>query len=223
MLQATERKYIEAVSDPKTGKLFGVVPYAVQRRITEWLNNKFFLFDNNNSSTISTAEKILKIFTLCAKRNNTKLFLVDNLLTVLSDVPGDKENKAQSTFVADLKKFAVKYKVAVILVAHPRKTKAGEAFSNDDVAGSGNITNLADNVISVQKPNIQITKNREFGVCDFIQCSYDPANRRIFQTDIGDRIVYGWDHEGLETAKDPVDGHPEFNITNGDASNGAPF
>lgn len=116
MLQATERKYIEAVSDPKTGKLYGVVPYAVQRRITEWLNNKFFLFDNNNSSTISTAEKILKIFTLCAKRNNTKLFLVDNLLTVLSDVPADGENKAQSSFVADLKKFAVKYKVAVILV-----------------------------------------------------------------------------------------------------------
>ena len=74
MLQATERKYIEAITDTKTGKTYGVVPFEIQRRIKDWINNKFFLFDNNNSSPLSQEDKILKIFTLCARRYNCKLF-----------------------------------------------------------------------------------------------------------------------------------------------------
>ena len=41
---------------------------------------------------------------------------------------------------------AKKYNVIVLLVAHPRKHQ-GTLFENDDVAGSANITNLADVVI----------------------------------------------------------------------------
>lgn len=215
MLQATERKYIEASSDFKTGKTYGCVPYEIQRRIKEWINNKFFLFDNNNNSTLSQEEKILKIFTLCARRFGCKLFLVDNLMTVLSDSTAVDENRLQGKFVAALKAFAVKYKVCVMLVCHPRKTKAGEAFTSEDVAGSSAITNLADTVINIEKPNLRITKNREFGVCDRIQCSYDPATRRIFQTAYGDRTVYGWDHTGLQTAEHPVTDLKEFAIRDG--------
>lgn len=129
----------------------------------------------------------------------------------------DEENKAQARFAAALKAFAVKYKVAVILVAHPRKTKQGETFTNDDVSGASAITNLADTVISVEKPNLRITKNREFGACEFIPCNYDPSNRRIYQTSTGDRSVYGWNHEGIQIPEDQACNRPEFAIQSGEA------
>ena len=51
----------------------------------------------------------------------------------------DEENKAQANFAAALKAFATKYKVHVILVAHPRKTQQGQKLTNDDVSGSSAI------------------------------------------------------------------------------------
>ena len=102
-----------------------------------------------------------------------------------------------------------------MLVCHPRKTKPGETFTSEDVAGSANITNLADTVINIEKPNLRVTKNREYGICERIQCSYDPATRRIFQTAYGDRIIYGWNHNDLPLAVNPVSSFPDFTIRDG--------
>lgn len=212
LLQATEDKYIAAKTDPRTGKNFAVVPYDVQRRIKDWINNKFFLFDNNYAPDVPQEEAIIKTFTLCARRYGCKLFLVDNLMTILSESSSSDENRVQGKFVAALKAFAVKYKVCVLLVCHPRKTKAGEKFTSEDVAGSANITNLADTVINIEKPNLRITKNREFGLCEYIVCGYNPANRRIFQANIGDRTVYGWNHEDLSVPEQQACMLPEFQI-----------
>jgi len=76
----------------------------------------------------------------------------------------------------------------------------------------------------VEKPNLRITNNREFGLCEYIACSYDPANRRIFQSNIGDRTVYGWNHEGIVIPEVQACTLPEFQIQcgspeqNGDAA-----
>ena len=220
LLQATENKYIAARTDSRTGKNYAVVPYDVQRRIKAWINNKFFLFDNNYAPDIPQEEAIIRTFTLCARRYGNKVFLVDNLMTILSESSSADENRIQGKFVAALKAFAVKYKVIVLLVCHPRKTKAGEKFTSEDVAGSANITNLADTVINIEKPNLRITKNREFGTCEYIQCSYDTANRRIFQANVGDRTVYGWDHEGLAVPEVQACSLPEFQIQSGSPESG---
>lgn len=215
LLQATENKYVAARTDTRTGKNYAVVPYEVQRRIKEWINNKFFLFDNNYSPDIPPEEAIIRTFTLCARRYGCKMFLVDNLMTILSESSSQDENRIQGKFVAALKAFAVKFKVCVLLVCHPRKTKAGDKFTSEDVAGSANITNLADTVINIEKPNLRITKNREFGTCEYIMCSYDPANRRIFQTNVGDRTLYGWNRENLQLPEVQACSLPEFQIQNG--------
>ena len=216
LLQATENKYISYKTDPRTGKNFAVVPYEVQKRIKTWIDNKFFLFDNNYRPDIPQEEAIVRTFTLCARRYGCKMFLVDNLMTILSESTNTDENRIQGKFVAALKAFAVKYKVCVMLVCHPRKTKPGERFTSEDVAGSANITNLADTVINIEKPNLRITKNREFGICEYIPCSYDPANRRIFQTTIGDRTIYGWNHENLPIPEQQACMLPEFKIQSGE-------
>ena len=67
-----------------------------------------------------------------------------------------------------------------------------------------------DIVYSIWKHIAKCTKNRDFGVLDFIPCTYDPCNRRIFQTALGDKIVYSWDHSNIEVPDHPANGLPEF-------------
>lgn len=134
----------------------------------------------------------------------------------------EEEYKAQAKIAAQLKQFATKWKACVILVAHPRKTPVGQAFSSDDISGSAAITNLADIVMSIEKPNIRITKNREFGTTGFIRCDYDPATRRIFQSSTGDRTIYGWNHAGVMEPDVSVVGVEEFDIQQG-VNSDSPF
>lgn len=62
---------------------------------------------------------------------------------------------------------------------------------------------------------IRVTKNRDFGVTGFINTCYDPANRRIFQYNTGDKTVYGWDHTGIELPENPASKLEEFEIDDG--------
>lgn len=212
MLQATESKYITYSTDPRNGKCYATVPYAIQERIKEWVDGKFYLYDNQYNIEDTPDQAVLKVFTLCARRYGCKLFLCDNLMTVIN--ASDEEVKAQARFVAALKRFAVKFKAHVILVAHPRKTKAGENLTNDDISGSAAISNLADNVIVVEKPNLRVIKNRDFGVTGLIECSFSPANRRIYQTNVGDRMVYSWDHHDIEIPENQAIKLREFQTRN---------
>ena len=221
LLQATEDKYIGVSSDKRTGKRYPVVSTEIQQRIRSWLRDRFFLYDNGdsiNTSKAKTQEAILDMFKICARRYGCKLYLVDNMMSALTTT--DEENKEQARFAAALKSFAVEFKATVLLVSHPRKTKPGEALRNDDVSGSSVIVNLADTVISIEKPNIRIMKNREFGELDYIECSYDPASRRIFQTNTGDRLHYGWDHTGIIEPQDKAMNYSQFAIKEGDPQTG---
>ncbi len=223
MLQATESKYISYKMDTRSGKNICFVSPVIQQRIKQWLSGKFFLYDNTVVQETSQTESILKVFEACARRYGCKLFLVDNLMAALTSA--DEENKAQAKFTAQLKAFASKYKAHVILVAHPRKEKADSVFSNDSVSGSSAITNLADVVINVEKSpkGIRVTKNRSFGITGFIHCSYDPCNRRIYQSSTGDRVVYGWDHTDIPLPENPACTLDEFKIQNGVDENKQPF
>lgn len=129
----------------------------------------------------------------------------------------DEENKAQARFTAQLKAFAGKYKAHVIMVAHPRKEKADQTFTNDSISGSSAISNLADNVINVEKSpkGIRVTKNRDFGITGFINTCYDPTNRRLYQLDTGDKTIYGWDHTGIEIPENAAATLEEFALDDG--------
>lgn len=116
MSQAVEEHYLTVSTDPNTGKHFPVVPYDIQQRIRKWLNNKFYLFDNTANHGKKETDAVLEAFKMCARRYGCKLFIVDNLLSLLRST-SDNENKAQADFTAELKAFAVKYNVAVIMVA----------------------------------------------------------------------------------------------------------
>lgn len=215
-LQCAGSDYITLKYDPIRQKYIPVVPYVVQERLMDYYRGRFFLFDNNEIFEHNQAESIISVFTTAVRRYGCKLFLVDNMMTSLSD--SDEETKAQGRFVNSLKKFANRYGVHVLIVAHPRKTKAGEQLRKDDVGGNSAIVNLADSAIVVERPNLRIIKNREGGVQKLIECCYCGDSRRIYQADCGDLNRFSWNKEGIRifTGELRADSLPEYQVQLGE-------
>lgn len=215
-LQCAGSDYITTKFDPVRQKPIPVVPYVVQERLMNYYKGRFFLFDNNEIFEHNQAESILNVFTMAVRRYGCRLFLVDNMMTSLSD--SDEETKAQGRFVNALKKFATRYAVHVLIVAHPRKTKAGEQLRKDDVGGNSAIVNLADSAIVVERPNLRVIKNREGGMQKLIECCYCPDSRRIYQADRGDLNSFSWNKSGIRKfeGENRADHLPEYGVQIGE-------
>lgn len=213
--QCAGSKYITLKYDPIRKKQVPFVPQSVISRLVEYYRGKFFLFDNKEIFDNGTGKAVIEVFTMMARRHGCKLFLVDNMMTITSG-DEDEENAAQARFMNMIMSFSIKFGVHVLIVAHPRKRKAGEAIRKDDVSGNSVIVKLADNLISIEKPDIRVIKNRDEGVEKLIPCMYAPDSRRIYQLDKGDLYDYSWDKSGLEPANPRADSLPEYRETGAD-------
>lgn len=194
----------------KDGKYY--VPNDVSERIDTWLDGKFFLYNNEYGTRwnqiFHDMEELLKV--------GVKVFVLDNLFSLDIDLfDGDKNNK-QRELIIQIKDFAKKNQVHIILVAHPRKVMT--FLRKNDISGSSDITNAVDNVFIIHRVNndftkaisefydnatanryssygnvLSIEKNRMYGVVD-VMCGfqYEIESRR-FKNDINENIRYGWE------------------------------
>ena len=147
---------------------------------------------------------------MAVRRNGAKLLIIDNMMMSVSDQ--EDEWRAQAVFANKLKKFATRYGVAVLLVAHARKTKAGEKLNADDLSGTSATNNLADVTMSVQQGCITILKNRDTGILGSIEFCYCPDSKRIYQADAGDHMNLSWDKTGLTPPTVRADSLPEYQV-----------
>lgn len=174
-------------------------------KIAKWYYDKSFMYDNSFLPEYGDElESLVTIIERAIKQRDIRLVCIDNLMTAMDTV--DKQDNlylAQSNFLTQLKRLAMKYNVAIILVAHPRKSK--ESFTNDDVSGSSDITNKVDVVMSYGRVDngdcdgkLQITKNRLTGKLaqgdNAIELFYSAKTKRIFSATSGTRH-YGWENQ----------------------------
>ncbi|MBV2181704.1 MAG: toprim domain-containing protein [Castellaniella sp.] len=119
--------------------------------VAQWLRDRMWIF---NTTGVATLDRLLEVFGYGAKRYGIKHFVIDSLM--MTDVPEDGPGAmtAQRKAMARIVAFAHAADVHVHLVAHPRKA-IDEKHSPGklDVAGSGHITNGADNVFAVWSAN----------------------------------------------------------------------
>lgn len=209
-LQAAGSDYIGLKYDPVKDKKVPVLPYAVQERVMQWYSGKLLLYDNDEVFDGSQGDAILNVFTMAVRRHGAKLLICDNLMTMCADQ--EDEWRAQAIFANKLKKFANRYGVAVLLVAHARKTKAGEKLNADDLSGASATNNLADVTMSVQQGSITILKNRDTGTLGTIEFCYCPDSRRLYQADAGDRMNLSWDHTGITPPSPLANSLPEYQV-----------
>jgi len=136
---------------------------AIKMRV--WYNDLFYLYDNMTAISI---ENVMKVFEYASRRYDCKVFLVDNLMMLIGG-NGDDYYRRQSEFIKAAAAFAKKYDVHIHVVAHPRKING--RLTKMDIAGSGDITNLADNVLGLHRLNEEDKQDndmKDFWACDAI-------------------------------------------------------
>ena len=189
----------------------GYTTYSVKddaiEKINDWYAGKAFLYDNSMlGDDGEDEESLLKTIEDAIKQYNCGVIILDNLMTAMSDDFGADLYRQQTKFVKTLVKMAQFYQVLIILIVHPRK-RNGLEFSNDDVSGSSNITNLADLVIRYTRPKkedadaddrkriLQVLKNRTNGriLPDGIPVYFQPSSKRISEDELFDWEL-GWEH-----------------------------
>ncbi len=141
----------------------------VVERLNRWYRGKAYLYDNSAVTGSDELESLLVTIEKAVCRYGIRFVCIDNLMTALDVDLKDDLYRAQSRFLRELKLLAGHHNIVILLVAHPRKTKDG-TFANDDVAGSADITNRVDVVMSYSRSEdeacdskLAITKNRLTG------------------------------------------------------------
>lgn len=107
--------------------------------IREWLKNKLYIYSEESKSSI---DNIVTSIEYLARAKDVKLFILDNMMTV--DNSGLEELDKQKNLAKKLKSLARKYRICIILVAHPKKKGDKDRYHMHDVSGASEVVNLAD-------------------------------------------------------------------------------
>ena len=220
-LQLTGRAFLLPNISPKTGREYFTIPQDIQESINNWYRDKLYIMDNRE---LEEDETFFDILERAIYRYNIQFLCIDNLMTITEYGKLDYY-QAQSNMVKRIKELAVSSGCCILLVAHERKH--GESDVNDNISGSGDISNRADVVIAYRRNKskdkeqdfdgyIEISKNRLFGetrlisnedgennnMFGSIHTYFDNASRRI-RTNGSPKIFdkyYGW---AMDTGKEP--------------------
>lgn len=194
---------------------FYYVPKDVTAKIDAWTKDKFFLYDNKYGRNWS---RLLESIRNVVEKKEVNLLILDNLMTLDLDAFGGDKNEKQSAFVNSLADLAKQANIHIILVAHPRKSLT--FLRREDIGGSGDITNLADNVYIIHRINrdfvkrapeflgveevikiseterfsniVEVCKNRFVGSVDNIFGYYYELETKRFMQSKTEHVVYGW-------------------------------
>lgn len=204
---AGRRNMVEKQS--ANGKKYHVVPYSTQKKMQSYYNKKLFIYKDDESNDF---EAVLKSAEECVRKFGCKLIVLDNLMMIDLKCNESDKNTAQTNLINLLIKFAVKFNVAVVLIAHPRKTQdTNSDIEMYDIAGSSNIINLAMRSIGLRRVSkkekedpkckwknydvvLTVMKDRMFGKSDVqLGLWYDLVSRR-FYTDYAEYDKkFAWD------------------------------
>ena len=210
-LQAAGKQYNQA---SRLHERFYETPSDVCDKINKWLENNLWLYNNDYGTDVL---KVLKILQAHVQTHKTDVIIIDNLMSLdVSKTSGDKYDK-QTMIANALSRFAKSANVHIHFVCHPRKPNG--FLRKDDISGTADLGNAADNVLMVHRVNsdfttavndyfkqnrskadelcgydnvIEIMKNRDLGIQDeFIGLFYEIESKR-FKNTRGESKMYGW-------------------------------
>ena len=201
--QCAGRNYINTTKGPR-GEDVHLIDAVALELIHKWYDEFCFIYDNSVvNSDEDENETILDTIETAVKQYGCRMLMIDNLMTAIADDLSSDLYRQQSAFVRKLAEMAKRYDVIILLIVHPRK-RTGKTFDNDEVAGSSNITNLADVVMNYSLPKddndenpdriLQITKNRLNGRTNYdgIPLWYEEKSKRILEGIGIDNKEFGW-------------------------------
>ena len=201
-LQAAGPNNIAENYNPDNTK-YQFVTTPIQNRLNDWYWNKMYLYDNSIIDD-DEQEDLIKTITDAIMQYGIKVVLIDNLMTALDLDVEEESNKfeKQSKFVNKLRKLAYKFNIIIMLVAHRRKSNMTTDV-NDEVSGSGDITNMATVVVSYDRDDnlgddqrrLVLSKSRLIGKLYYkgYILQYDEKSKRIFSSANELHRKFGWE------------------------------
>ena len=195
---------------------FYETPLPLKQKITNWLDDWLYLYDNKVGFEIEQVGN--SIVDLLKKDNKVKLIFIDNLFVLGLGKLSDDKWEAQKQLILRMTRIAQQYNVHIGFICHPTKLKS--LIRKEDVSGSSDITNCADNVFILHRNTadfksrskeffgwtdnhpifeydnqIEIAKDRENGAIEnFIGLYYEKESKRVLNYK-GENYHYGWEEK----------------------------
>lgn len=189
--------HIEEKTSKKGKKYIDITDYS-WNLISKWLKGKFKIYGSNSKAN---KENILSVIEYLSINQDVKFFVLDNLMTF--DIgESDKQYQQQKQLCLSLKQLAKKYKLVILLVAHPKKPAKGEKPNMYDISGASEIVGSADTVLRIERnkkdedeeTKIIVLKNRWGGITNRAFNIYFNEYRKRFYTNQEELTLdYGYD------------------------------
>lgn len=109
----------------------------------EWMAGKIWIYDMMGNVATS---KLLELVEFSVRRHRVCHFVIDSLMKC--DVGGE-DYDGQRRFLNEIATFSKTHGCHIHLIAHPRKHDEEKPIGRVAISGSGDISNQADNVVSV--------------------------------------------------------------------------
>lgn len=187
----------------------------IRTKINQWLDGKLYIYNNEHSSKV---EEVVQAIKECIEKHRIDVLIIDNLMSLdLASVVGEKFEK-QTNLVLALTNLCKLKNVVIHFITHPRKTMT--FLRKNDISGTADITNAADNVFLVHRCNtdfkksikeylgikddnpllrydnvIEVCKNRDLGISDeFIGLYFEKESKRFLNMQ-NERKIYRWEED----------------------------
>ena len=199
---------------------FYYAPKKVCDKINAWLDGKLFLYNNEYGNKFA---QIFSDIKSCVEENGVQLLVLDNLMALNLDTYDADKYSQQTKFINDIKEYAKKANVHIIIVCHPRKEQSNTLLRKESISGTADLTNMCDNLIILHRVGndfqkrasdfwggdkvmeymkystvIELCKNRSFGIVDYVVGMYYEMESRRLKNTIDEHIVYGWQEQGTQ-------------------------
>ena len=168
-------------------------------KISKWVENNMVIYGGDVAANM---RNIVASIENLVKTKDIKLFVLDNLMTLDLNESDDKYQQ-QKILCMKLKSLAKKHKIAIILVAHPKKPSGDSKPSMYDVSGAAEIVGIADNIIrtiraqdkdGTQISKILLLKNRWGGIINrALTVNFDKNRRRFYSNEYEYNRDYKYD------------------------------
>lgn len=180
----------------------------VLEKLQKWHKGKLVMF-NKGDSKLKTVKELLDMLVTEIKINNYELVVIDNLMSILS-VQAAEKYEAQADFMQSLADMSKAYNTHIILVLHPNKTyQKGQDMVFEQISGSSDLYNKADNIIAVRKEQdedkkaqgingyISVIKNRYYSDNPTIEVNFHEDTALLLEiSEARELLLYNFNWKG---------------------------
>lgn len=124
-----------------------IIDSQARKEMRDWYKGRIWIYNESSNKIDDILDKAIA----STRKYGTKVWVIDNLMTLDIGASDKDLNQKQKDLIVKLNKLALLYNVLIVLVAHPRKLMAGMELATDDISGSGDLGNLAQYILSVRR------------------------------------------------------------------------